>query len=1031
MFFLWNFFLERRAFTILVMATLLVSGVLAIVAMPKESTPEVVIPMGIVTTVLPGATAADVEQLVTDKLEPSISNIPNIDKVTSTSRQGVSMITAQFIASADIETAIQDLRNAVELARRDLPSDAEPPTVTKIDFQDQPILMIGIGSDLAPETLAKLGEDLKKDLLAQDGVSKVDVTGVRSREISIVLDQQALATHHITARNVIASLQSANASSPAGSLIIDGIEYPVQFDGNLTDAAEIAKTPISTPTGVITIDDVATVVDGFEKTVSISRLAEHGQDPTYAMTLNVYKASGGNILSVSQRVRERLDELSDSLLLGSDYVIVYDAGDEVKKSISDLVNAGRDTVLLVMLVLLITIGWREALVSALSIPFSFMIAFLGMWMTGNTINFISLFALVIAIGILVDSGIVVVEAIHTNRNKGLEKLEAARQAIRQFAWPLIAGTMTTVAVFVPLFFLTGIIGQFLRSIPFTIIVVLLASIVVALGFVPILALWLLRHEENPLSGRRERIWADLTAWYLGKLGWLIDNRLAQRGFFAFLAVSFIVAVSMPISGLLPSIMFPPADQDFFYIEVEMPQASTLGQTDLATREVEKIVAAEPAVASYLTTIGSGSAFSGSGTSGSKISNITVNLDPDRTAEQTSINIAADLRQKIAGLQGQNGAKITVSESAGGPPSGAPVVVKVWSDDSASLAEATEAATRIVSGVSGTRDIASSLSSDGTEIEIGIDRDQAAQYGLSTADVAFALRAAIAGVEATKIRVGGEDVSVRVLTDLNKDYVQPEDVSIADIDALAQVPVNTARGSVPLGSLLTVTAGRTSSAIAHENGMRIGNISAYVDEGANAVEITAAIKTAIEAGDMPDGVRFTYGGDDEEIKQTFTEMLLALAGGLVLMFTVLVLEFNAFRTAFRLLVAIPLSLTGVLIGLALMGQPLSLTAFLGIIALGGVIINHGILLLDVLHKLQISGYHDPKQIVLNAAGSRLRPILLTTVTTMIGMVPLIFVSEMWSPLAYTIAFGLIYGTLLTLVLIPLLSYRRLRKEVVRR
>lgn len=1031
MFFLWNFFLERRAFTILVMATLLVSGVLAIVAMPKESTPEVVIPMGIVTTVLPGATAADVEQLVTDKLEPSISNIPNIDKVTSTSRQGVSMITAQFIASADIETAIQDLRNAVELARRDLPSDAEPPTVTKIDFQDQPILMIGIGSDLAPETLAKLGEDLKKDLLAQDGVSKVDVTGVRSREISIVLDQQALATHHITARNVIASLQSANASSPAGSLIIDGIEYPVQFDGNLTDAAEIAKTPISTPTGVITIDDVAAVVDGFEKTVSISRLAEHGQDPTYAMTLNVYKASGGNILSVSQRVRERLDELSDSLLLGSDYVIVYDAGDEVKKSISDLVNAGRDTVLLVMLVLLITIGWREALVSALSIPFSFMIAFLGMWMTGNTINFISLFALVIAIGILVDSGIVVVEAIHTNRNKGLEKLEAARQAIRQFAWPLIAGTMTTVAVFVPLFFLTGIIGQFLRSIPFTIIVVLLASIVVALGFVPILALWLLRHEENPLSGRRERIWANLTAWYLGKLGWLIDNRLAQRGFFVFLAVSFIVAVSMPISGLLPSIMFPPADQDFFYIEVEMPQASTLGQTDLATREVEKIVAAEPAVASYLTTIGSGSAFSGSGTSGSKISNITVNLDPDRTAEQTSINIAADLRQKIAGLQGQNGAKITVSESAGGPPSGAPVVVKVWSDDSASLAEATEAATRIVSGVSGTRDIASSLSSDGTEIEIGIDRDQAAQYGLSTADVAFALRAAIAGVEATKIRVGGEDVSVRVLTDLNKDYVQPEDVSIADIDALAQVPVNTARGSVPLGSLLTVTAGRTSSAIAHENGMRIGNISAYVDEGANAVEITAAIKTAIEAGDMPDGVRFTYGGDDEEIKQTFTEMLLALAGGLVLMFTVLVLEFNAFRTAFRLLVAIPLSLTGVLIGLALMGQPLSLTAFLGIIALGGVIINHGILLLDVLHKLQISGYHDPKQIVLNAAGSRLRPILLTTVTTMIGMVPLIFVSEMWSPLAYTIAFGLIYGTLLTLVLIPLLSYRRLRKEAVRR
>ncbi len=1032
MYFLWNFFLDRRAFTILLMVALLASGTAAILSMPKESTPEVVIPIGIVTTVLPGATAADIERLVTDKLEPAVMNVPDIDKVTSSSRQGVSMITAQFIASADIETAIQDLRNAVEGARRELPSDAEVPTVTKIDFQDQPVLMIGISSDLAPETLTKLGQDLQNDLLTLPDVSKVDVTGTRAREVSVVVDLQALAAHNITTSNIVAALQSANASVPAGALRIDEIEYPVQFNGDLKSVEEVAAVPVRTPSGEVRLDQVARIVDGFSPTMTISRLSDAGEEPAYALNLNVYKSSGGNILSVSERVHERLQELSDTLLLGSDHVIIYDAGEEVKKSISELLHAGRDTIILVVLVLFLTVGLREAIVSALSIPFSFMIAFLGMWATGNSINFISLFALVIAIGILVDSGIVVVEAIHTNREKGLDKLAAARKAIRQFAWPLIAGTMTTVAVFVPLFFLTGIMGQFLKAIPFTIIVVLLASIAVALGFVPLIAMWVMKHEVSRFAALRERLWRSVSGWYRERLERLLDSRPMQKIFYAFLTVSFIAALLLPTTGLLKSIMFPPSDMDFFYIEIELPQASTLSKTDDVAREIEKIVALEPSVESYLTTVGAGSAFSGSGNSGAKIANITVNLSKDRETEETSMAIADRLRGRLAPLQGMNGARVTVSETAGGPPSGAPIVVQVWSDDATTLATATEQVERLMAAESGARDVTSSLSSDGTEIQIDIDRAKASSYGLSAMDVAFALRAAISGTEATKIRVAGDDLSVRVIAGLNPGYIQPEDASIADIDAVSRAPINTARGIIPLGSLINVTADRASAAISHEDGKRIGTVSAQVEEGANAIEVTAAIRAKIEALDVPEGVRFTYGGDDEEIKRTFTEMMVALVAGLVLMFAVLVLEFNAFRTTLRLLLAIPLSLTGVLIGLFLMGQPLSLTAFLGIIALGGVIINHGILLLDVLNNLQADGSaRGPKEVVLAAAESRLRPILLTTITTMIGMVPLVFVSEMWAPLAYTIAFGLIYGTLLTLVLIPLLSYRHLAKEATKK
>lgn len=1026
MFSLWNFFLERRAFAILVMVSLLVAGAAAIVALPKESSPEVVIPMGIVSTVLPGATAADVERLVTDKLEPAIESVSNIDKVTSTSQQGMSVITAQFIASADVETAIQDLRNAVELARRELPSDAEVPTITKVDFQEQPVLMIGISSDLAPETLSSLGEDLKDDLLSLPGVSKIDVTGVRARELSVVVNQNALFAHNITTGSVIMAIQGASASSPAGSLTMEGVEYPVQFGGDIRTTEEIGQLPVATPSGEIMVSDVATIIDGFEKSYSISRLSANGSEPAYALTLNVYKSSGGNILTVTDSVRDRLDELKGSLLLGSETVIVYDAGEEVRKSISELLHAGRDTIILVLLVLFIAVGLREAIVSALSIPFSFMIAFIGMYATGNSINFLSLFALVIAIGILVDSGIVVVEAIHTNREKGLDKVTAAKEAIKQLSWPLIAGTMTTVAVFVPLFFLSGIMGQFLSSIPFTIIVVLLASIVVALGFVPILATWILKHEDNKFNKIREDVWVTTNQWYRRRMEWLFDNRLAQRLFIGLLALSFIVAIALPVTGILKSVMFPPADMDFFYVEIELPQASSLSKTDEVAREVEKVISKESNVISFVTTVGSGSAFSGSSVSGSKVANITVNLDPDRGPEHSSIDIAANLRRELAPLYGMNGAKIVVSETAGGPPTGAPVVVKIWSDNSSSLATATEEVERIMADIEGTRDITSTLTNDGTEINIGVDRDRVAEYGLSVSDVAFAIRTAVAGVEAAKIRVDGEDLPVRVITGLNPDYVQPAEANMADVDALSRVPVNTSRGLVPLGSLITVTAGRTSSAISHEDGMRIGTVSAHVEEGANAIEITNEVRTKMEELEGKDGVRYTFGGDDEEIARTFTEMIIALVAGLVLMFAVLVLEFNAFRTTLRLLLAIPLSLTGVLIGLFLMGQPLSLTAFLGIIALGGVIINHGILLLDKLNNLQAADNMGAKEVVLNASASRLRPILLTTITTMIGMIPLVFVSEMWAPLAFTIAFGLLYGTLLTLVLIPLLSYRHMRK-----
>lgn len=1014
--------LTRSAFTKLLIVALIVAGVYALTAMPKESTPEIKIPIGIVSTVLPGATAADVERLITDELEPAVRNVANIDKVTSQSRAGVSVITAEFIASADIETSIQDLRNAVEGAKRNLPTDAESPTVTKVDFSNQPVLIVAIGSDLHPAALTKLGDDLKDDLVNVPGISKVEVEGTRAREIALITDKDALLQYGISPLQIVGAVSAANASAPAGSLTIDNVSYPIQFKGDITSLEDIINAPIQTSGGTIKVSDVARVVDGFAEARTISRLYIDGKQTQYALTLNIYKSSGGNILAAADNAKDRLKELESTLLAGSDYVVAFDGSDDVRKSISELTRAGLETIVLVGILLLVTIGLRESIVAVLSIPLSFVIAFIGMWLTGNTINFISLFALIIAIGVLVDSGIVVVEGIHTNREKGMDKIAAAQKAIRDFGWPLIAGTMTTVAVFVPLFFLSGILGQFVKGIPFTIVMVLIASIVVALGFVPLIALYLLKHSESAFSQYREKLWHSLETLYSGMLKQFFRVKKLRVMFYTFLAFALGGGFALVGTGTLPAILFANDDVDFFTVDIELPQASTLAATDEVARQVEEFIQTEtPYLSSVQTTVGGTSALSQNPQSGGKYASFTVNLVDGDEREATSEEITKALRAKLATKTWPNNATVRIADVVAGPPSDAPVVIKVWSNDSAKLAEATEIVENALKQRTDTRDVTSSLANDGTELAISIDRTRARDYGLSTADVAQTLRAAIAGIEATKVRIDGDDIEVRVRVALNEEYVQPEDTILATADSIAQIPIATMRGSVPLGTFLSTTANRSSSVINHEDGMRVSAVNAQLNPGGNAIEITNAFATDEASLGLPEGVSLTYGGDSEQIMKTFTEMAVALVTGIVLMFAIIVLEFDAIVQSGRLLAVVPLSLAGVLWMLFFMGQPLSFTAFLGIIALAGVLINHGILLIDGINvRKKRAGYADAETLILDAATSRLRPIILTTIATSAGMVPLTLVNATWAPLAFTIMGGLLYGTILTLLYVPLRS-----------
>ena len=1026
---LWIFFLKRRPFTYMVIFTLTLVGLYSLVSISKESAPEVVVPIGVVTTTLRGASAEDTEKLITNKLEDDVANIENIDKVTSTSLEGVSIVTAQFLASANIDKSLQDLKEAVDHAKIDFPKEADQPNVIKINFADQPVLIVSISVDTPAGALAKLGDDLKDEMKKVPGVSKVSVSGTRAKEVQVVVRKEALEKYNVRVDQVIAALSGANASFPIGNITVANVDYPIKFAGSIDEPSQIPDITISSNNGVpVYLRDLAYIVDGLETPKSYSRASVAGAPSSQALTLYVYKKSGGDVTKIVTNVRTKIEDLKLSLLSGANVVISIDQGAKVQKDLTELSRVGLETVALVMLMLFLTIGWRESVVAALSIPLSFVIAFIGLYVSGNTINFLSLFSLILAIGILVDSGIVVTEAIHTRIKVYGNAEDAAIASIKEYAWPLIAGTMATVAFFFPLFFLSGIVGQFVASIPFTIIFVLIASIFVALGLVPLIAVLFTKEHKSMFEEKQEKYFEISKEWYKKFLGKILDNKKLQNRFLILMGVGFVAAILLPVFGLVKVQFFPGGNEDFFYIQVEKPQGTPLGATDLSTREVEEVLYADPDIDSFVTTVGQSSSLSQTGpSSNSKLANMTVMLNKKRT--KTSTEVVEELRKKLAPI---TSADVRVEQASGGPPSGAPITLKFVGENINDLALAADRAQSLLESIPGTLDIQTSQRNDGTQFEIAIDRNKAAQVGLSAAQVAQTLRTAVSGNISTTIKKPEKDMDVVVKLNLNPNFINPEDTTKTTIDSILQIPIATPAGTILMGSLISTHVSESRATINHENRKRIATVSSQIKTGYTAIDINNEFKKRAESElKIPDGVTIDYAGESADVNKSFKEMGLALLAGIMLTLAIMILEFNSLRFPIYLIFVIPLSLIGVLAGLSISGQTLSFSSVLGVIALAGVIINHAIILLDsVIHLLRKNTGKPLRDVIIEAASVRLRPIFLTTITTVFGMIPLTTASPLWGPLAFSIMFGLMFAMILTLLLVPVLFYRWPGKEFVK-
>ncbi len=1016
------------------MAALLIAGAYSVIVIPKESAPEVIVPIGIVSTPFPGASAADVEQLVTNKIEDVTDNLDNVSKVTSQSRSGLSVVTVEFSANADVDTSIDDLKSAIDTAKPELPEDANDPRVVKVNFADQPIIVLSVSADVLPSEFTRFAKEVEGELEEVAGVSRVDVAGVRKRETQVVVNPEALQTFGLSLTDVIMGINAANATLPIGTITTGGVEYALQYEGDIEDPEQVRDIAIATVGGKpVLVRDIATVSTGVERASTISRVSVDGGVAENAATFYVFKRSGGDVTKTAAAVRDRIEELREpgQLLETSETLISLDVGKDVQKDLKELVTAGLETVLLVMASLLLTIGWRESLVAGLSIPLSFVIAFIALLASGNTINFVSLFSLILAVGILVDSGIVVTEAIHTRMRAKGSPDEAARLAISEYAWPLIGGTMTTVAVFAPLFFISGIVGEFIKSIPFTIIFVLLASIFVALGLVPLIAIKITKPSSANRLEEMQEVWTHTAQeWYQRSLRAFLENRTKQNWFLASLVVGLVFAFSLPVTGIVKTVFFPGEDVDYVYLEIEAKRGTPLAETDMALRTIEELLYEKNYVQSFTSTAGGSSPFTGDTngpTNGAVFGNITVELKAER--DITSSEAVKELRTLLASVENVDA---RVIEQENGPPGGAPIAIKFFGDDLGELGKVAERALGILESMPGTTDVTASTKNLGTEFVFRVDSAKASALGLTSRDVAQTLRTAVYGSAATTIRTSGDDIDVVVKLALDPTYTDPTETTNVSVDALKNIAVTTRTGTVLLGSVLEDAIEPSNTSIAHENGRRVESVSAYTMPDTTPTEIVAEFKKReSELGLTPD-MTVSYGGETEDVNRSFTEMFLALIAGLVLMLAILVLAFNSVRYSLYLLATVPLSLIGVFTGLAIMREPLSFTSLLGVVALAGVIINHAIILMDSLIVYRRERVNEPLiDVVAFASATRLRPIFLTTITTVLGMIPLSRISDFWSPLAYAIMYGLSFAMVLTLIFIPALFYRNEKRLIEKR
>ena len=1026
----WNFFIDHFRFTYVILSMVILLGFAAILTMPKESAPEVVIPIGVVTTPYPGASALDVEELVTNEIEDEIEDLDDLDTFTSTSSEGISSIVVEFDASADIDDRIRALKDAVDDALPDLPDEVERSIVTQISLADEPVMTLSMSADLSDEELKRIAEDFQDDLERISGLTEAKLIGTRNREVQVTVDPLKLELYQISLGELVQAIQRQDAQLPVGSIEQAERSYTVRFEGGLKDPDLINRIPVKTLDGVpILVQDLGLVTDGLEKRATLARQSLDGSAPTSSVTVEIFKQEGADILEMVGAVYDRIDVLKADLLKDVEIFVSLDMSKEIRSDLSGLLINGLETVLIVSFILMLFLGGREAILAGICIPLTFLMTFVGLSLMGFTLNFLTLFSLILSLGILVDAAIVVVEGMHFHISHGKLPVDAAKATIKEFQWPVMSGIFTTVSAFVPMLFASGVVGQYIRTIPVTVSLVLLSSLTVAMAFIPVLGSRFLKKshavdEDHEVVAKMGWI-RDLASWYRGVLTSLLHSKRTQNRVFALLTVLFFIAVSLPITGILEATLFTDEDMDRFVINVETPVGTVVEKTDRVARQIEEVLLQDPRVVSFITSVGSaGGQSTGGGGGNGHLARFSINLVEGGDRDEASYEIVDEYRNRFEVFAG---AKVTVSQAEAGPPQGAPVEITFIGEDLSELDRLARDAEKLLLSLDGPTSTERSLKDAPFEFAYQIDREKAALVGLTPLDIASALRTAVFGVDAITMKIGGDDVDVVVQLNLNPLSDDPHETQKTTLSRLNFVNIATPNGSVPLTALVREGIQSGTTSIAHDDGVRTSKVTSYLLADYTVPGVLEEFQQRIGELNMDPSYTVKYGGEAQDVQESFADLFNALIIGVLLILAILVLQFNSFRQPFLILATLPFALIGVFPGLTLTNQPLSFPAFIGIVALVGIVVNDAIILIDQINNNRREGM-ERMEAVVRGTLSRLQPIMLTTITTVFGILPLTLSDEVWGPLGFSIIFGLMFATVLTLMVVPSMYYRFAEKEL---
>ncbi|MFP4249326.1 MAG: efflux RND transporter permease subunit [Armatimonadota bacterium] len=1023
--------ISRRVTVAMFVLGLVVLGLVGFDRMPWEESPDVDFPFVTVIVNYPGAGPEEIEEEVIKPLEDEVSVVPNVQRVNSTAQENVGTVGVEFSYEADTDAAAADVRDAVARVRGQFPDDVQEPSVLKIDLGAMPVLTLAISGDRSPRDLRQLVEDVIRPRLgAVGGVASVTVTGGEEREIQVLADRERLEAVGLSITALAQAIEFENMDVPAGTIEEGRRDYRVRVFGRAEDLDVLRGLWLDTPRGgMVRLTDVAEVVDTVVNPDEYARL--NGRD---IVGVRVVKQSRANTVEVADGIRAGVDELLERLPDDIEITVSNDDSVQVRNQVEDVLSSiGQGTLLAALIVFLFLHNVRGMLIAALAIPTSmitsFMITGLGL---DFTLNSMTLLAMAISVGILVDNAVVILENVQRHLDKGELPDAAAVNGWSEIGWAVIATSAVDISIFLPVAIMSGIVGQFMYPFALTIVAISTAALVFAAILTPMLASWWFEQKQSEEQREREgnavvrawrRFWhrfyavldaiyGAVEAVYRVALGWAVGHPYMLIT----IAYGLLIVVAGTIVPMLGAEFFPLTDQGAVRIDVEMPSGTRLNVTDGQLRRIEeRLMDGEkyPEIEYVYSQVGStGSGFMGSGQSGPNWASIDLTLYGARERREQNLRsdeeLAVDLREELADLP----ADITVAaQGGGGGGGGAPIEMELMSEDHAQLARVATQLRREVTDISGLIHVDISSRPGRPEIQVDLDRWRISDLGLSVTEIGSAVRTSIAGTTDTRFRESGSEHDIRV---------QLEEVDRSSVQDVAGIFVGLDHHDQPvrLGDIADVSVGSGPTRIERRDRRRSITLTAY-NPGIVQADAEEQIESILEGMDVG-AVDYQWAGLARFRGESFAELFQALMLSIILIYIVTAALYNSVLEPLNVMFTVPLALIGAVIGLLVTGNTLNIVSIIGIIMLVGLVARNSIILIDYVDTLRARGMSRTEALLV-AGPHRMKPVLMTVLSTILGVLPTALAlsegAEIREPFAWVLIFGLLFGTTLSLLVVP--------------